>query len=76
MKRFQNESQSLMSKLSVNKATLGAIGVVVLSTASQAASITAPDFSESVTNIGVLLGAMVGFGAVVWGARKLLGFAS
>ena len=53
-----------------------AVGSAVLVGASlQAAPITAPSFASNITDVGVLLGAMIGFGAFVWGARKLLGFA-
>ncbi len=65
---------SIKKHLAQNKIALAA-GSLVATTASQAA-VTAPDFSSNVTDLGVILGAMIGFGAVVWGARKLLGFAS
>ena len=52
-----------------------AASAVILTTSAQAA-ITAPDFTSNISDVGILLTAMVGFGAFVWGARKLLGFAS
>lgn len=53
---------------------IGGATALALATASQAA-VTAPDFTSNVADLAILLTAMVGFGAVVWGARKLLGFA-
>ena len=65
---------NLKKAIAQNKIVVGASALIV-TTASQAA-VTAPDFTTNITDLGVLLTAMVGFGAVVWGARKLLGFAS
>jgi hypothetical protein len=51
---------------------LGAGASVLVTNAS--AAITAPDFSGPIADVGILLGAMIAFGAIVWGSRKLLGF--
>ena len=53
-----------------------AAGSALLATTASQAAITAPDFTTNMTDLGVLLVAGVGFGAFVWGARKLLGFMS
>ena len=57
---------------SVSKLGAG-IGATVMAVASQAA-IEKPDFASNVTDLGVILGAAIGFAAVVWGGRKLLSF--
>ena len=63
---------SIKKHIANNKIALGA-SALLATTASQAA-VTAPDFTTNITDVGILLGAMIGFGAFVWGARKLLGF--
>lgn len=76
MERFQKISKKVADKLSHSKAVIVAGSTGVIATASQAAAITAPDFSEPMANVGILLVAMLGFGAIVWGSRKLLSFIS
>lgn len=46
---------------------------LVMATASQAA-VTVPDFTANQTDLTTVLGGMIGFGAFVWGARKLSNF--
>lgn len=75
MQRFQKLSKKVADKLAHSKVALGAAGTAVMTTASQAA-VAAPDFSSNEADLVIILGAMIGFGAIVWGARKLLGFAS
>ena len=53
-----------------------AVGSAILFTTSANAAITAPDFTTPIADIGILLGAMLGFGAIAWGSRKLLNFMS
>lgn len=67
---FNNLKKSIVQ----NKVAVGA-SALIMTTASQAA-VTAPDFTSNGADLAILLTAMVGFGAIVWGARKLLGFAS
>lgn len=76
MSRFQKISKKVADKLSQSKAVVISATGAVVTTAVQAAPITAPDFSEPMANVGILLVAMLGFGAIVWGSRKLLGFIS
>lgn len=64
-----------MLKVIKNKKIVVGASALVLATASQAA-ITAPDFTAPIADVAILLGAMLGFGAIVWGSRKLLGFIS
>lgn len=53
------------------------VGSALMIGATQAqAAITAPDFSDPIANIAILLGAGVAFGALIWGSRKLLSFLS
>ena len=66
----QKQNKGFMTNMS--KVAVGA-GVLLTSVASQAA-VTAPDFTDSINDLGVVLGAAIGFSAVVWGGRKLLGF--
>jgi len=49
------------------------VGAGALATNASAA-ISAPDFSGPIADVAILLGAMIAFGAVVWGGRKLLNF--
>lgn len=74
MQRFQKFSKKVLHKVSQNKVVASGTSLA-LATASQAADLTPPDFAQNITDLGILLGAMIGFGAVVWGGRKLLGFA-
>lgn len=55
------------------KVTLGALGTV-LATAQAQAAITAPDFTSNIADLAIILAAAIGFGALIWGARKLLNF--
>lgn len=73
MRRFQKISKKVTDKISQSKVVTGGTSLV-LATASQAA-VTAPTFTDNIADLGIILGAMIGFGATVWGARKLLGFA-
>lgn len=57
------------------KIAVGA-SALIMTTASQAGTITAPDFSDPIANITLVLGAMLGVAALAWGARKLLSFLS
>ena len=68
------EGEVLTSKKSSTAGKfIGGATALALATASQAA-VTAPDFTGPIADVGILLGAMLGFGAIVWGGRKLLGF--
>lgn len=58
-----------------SKLLVGSFLSSVLAVASQAA-VVAPDFTSNIADLAIILGSMIGFGAVVWGARRLLGFTS
>lgn len=76
MRNLRKFTHDMLSRAKdAKKSAVGVGGAVLASTQAQAA-ITAPDFSSNLADVGILLTAMVGFGAFVWGARKLLGFAS
>ncbi len=65
---------NLKKAIAQNKIAVGA-SALITSNALMAAPITAPDFSDPIASIAILLGAMLAVSALVWGARKLLGFA-
>jgi hypothetical protein len=76
MKNLRKFSHEMLSGLKAKKNLVVAGATVVLGTAqAQAAAITPPDFTSNVTDLGILLIAMVGLGGLVWGARKLSNFA-
>jgi hypothetical protein len=76
MQRFQKFSKKVTDKLNQSKVGATVLGGAIVATQASAAPITAPDFTEPIANVAILLGSMLGFGAIVWGGRKLLGFIS
>jgi len=66
--------KNMKKAIAQNKIVVGASALLV-TTASQAA-VAAPDFTTNISDLAIILGAMIGFGAIVWGARRLLGFTS
>ncbi len=71
-KNLRTSIHGMVSQFKSNKLVVAA-GSLVIASASQAA-ITAPDFSGNQTDLMLVFGAMLGFAAIVWGARKLLSF--
>ncbi|WP_294966959.1 hypothetical protein [Sulfurimonas sp.] len=76
MQRFQKFSKKVADKFSQTSKRAVVTVTVAVGTLAQAAPITAPDFSDPIANVAILLGSMLGAGAVFWGGRKLLGFIS
>ncbi|WP_324170985.1 hypothetical protein [Sulfurimonas sp.] len=74
MKRFQRISKKVTDKMSQSKVATGVTGVALASTQSFALTSTDINFGTTEADIGLVLIAMIGIGAVVWGGRKLLGF--
>ncbi|MFT7002815.1 MAG: hypothetical protein ACJAWW_000148 [Sulfurimonas sp.] len=76
MQRFQKISRKVADKLNQSKVGATVLGGAMVATQASADAIVAPDFTEPIANVAILLGSMLGFGAIVWGGRKLLGFIS
>ena len=75
MRNLRKFTHDMVSKVGSAKKSVAVLGGAVLATTQAQAALTAPDFTNNIADVGILLGAMIGFGAFVWGARKLLGFA-
>ena len=65
---------SIKKHMAQNKVATAVVGSALLSTQSFALTATDIDFGTTQADIGLVLIAMIGIGAVVWGGRKLLGF--
>jgi hypothetical protein len=75
MKNLRKFSHEMLAGLKAKKNLVIGSATVALGTAQAQAAITPPDFTSNITDLGILLIAMVGFGGLVWGARKLSNFA-